>query len=162
MQAEVKVEFWRWHLRLLSVERQAPLSVQLTSLCFWEFASCHRGLSSEKNRFFFRKIKNTVLWVSLSPVSWKKQNKNKNQTLVSNQVSRCLYVFIYLDIYSVFCRAVCLPGCIPGISKTYMQSHKDQRPVSYERTLCSTLGWVPKVIHIEGAEGEPFLAHIVL
>ena len=70
-----------------------------------------------------------------TPHPWKK----KKETLVLNQGSRCLYVFIYFDIYSVCCQAICLPGCIPEILKTYMA--KPQRSKTCVLgTLCSTLG----------------------
>lgn len=62
-----------------------------------------------------------------------------NKTLVLNQGSRCLYVFIYSDIYSVFVKAVCLPGCIPEILKTYML--KPQRSKTCVLwTLCKHIG----------------------
>ena len=98
------------------------------------------GLSYGKNRTFFHKNKNAVQWGFLlsypHPCSLKKKKK---ETLVLNQGSRCLYVFIYFDIYSVCCQAICLPGCIPEILKTYMA--KPQRSKTCVLgTLCSTLG----------------------
>lgn len=85
----------------------------------------------------------------------------KKKTLVLNQGSRCLYVFIYLDIYSVFCQAVCLPGCIPEILKTYMA--KPQRSkTSVLWTLHSTLGQSLEWFVLEELSQSCYQPHHVL
>lgn len=103
------------------------------------FVMSEQDLSYGKNRTFFHKNKNAVQWGFLLCCPHPSSLKKKRETLVLNQGSRCLYVFIYFDIYSVCCQAICLPGCIPEILKTYMA--KPQRSKTCVLgTLCSTLG----------------------
>lgn len=100
-----------------------------------------RGLYREEKMGHFPLKTQTLLSV-LSPLT--PPSFTNNKTLVPNQGSRCLYVFIYSDIYSVFVKAVCLPGCIPEILKTYMVKAtkiKDLRLVNSLQAL--RVGTVP-------------------
>lgn len=119
----------------------APFSSGLTDGGFLHIVFVSKGVYHEERvGHFFIKIKMPFRGgcplPAPHPRPWKKQKK---KTIVLNQGSRCLYVFIYSDIYSVFCQAVCLPGCIPEILKTYMA--KPQRSKTCVLwTLPSTLG----------------------
>jgi hypothetical protein len=80
----------------------------------------------EETGHFSRKIKCCSVFFPIPPDS------PNNKTVVLNQGSRCLYVFIYSDIYSVFVKQLASLGAFQKFSKHTWQSHKDQRPMSYE------------------------------
>ena len=85
------------------------------------------------------------------------EKKKKKETLVLNQGSRCLYVFIYFDIYSVCCQAICLPGCIPEILKNIHGKATKIKDLCLRNSL-QHFRPVPKKISVKGVAEELLLS----